>query len=779
MADFKVSREFVDFHLSPPTEKADPKYGQVIAEKMIETVKNGQNNYFNLRNERIDRNRKFGRGQQDMKEFLDLINIDGKESYVNLHMKPPPIAPKFREILIARFMERQERPTVTAVDDVSKKKKQRKKDEAEFRMHMQGEIAELEDGAGMSLEDKTAFTPEDKDELELHFETEDKDIDELRFEKGIWDVLQDGNYPVFKRTSITNIVTDGYTASKIYLDENKRIKYRAVQNQSLIYGYSQLDDFSDCPMIGELKKIKVSEYRTAYGGKEEDIYKMCQASNQAPTTDNISWSDIYISSVYRPYDDSVIEVFDFELRTTNVEMWLKKKDSRGRDIQARIKEAPTKLKDGQEIITKPNMVIYQGVYVVGSQKIVSWKLAENMIKPHHALQNVFGSYVVVMPGNEDMKNMAIVERMENSIVQMTTSLLKMQQLKSQLRPDENSIDISLLSGIDLGQGVIQPFKIIEMYNQTGTLVFNGLASDGETRQNIPVQPMPLSSAMQKMMGLMSDYNFHLQILRDMLGMNEASDGTGVGERTGLQVMNNQIGVSNRATDFIYDAYITLLNGMAERIAILLWWNITRGGSYSDVADKAEIEGKIYDMQITMLPTEGDRQYIEQIVQTALSAGLITFEEAFRIRDMAKTSVKLAQIYLAKYEKKRQQAKMQENQANIQATAQAQQQSNQQTHDNMMLIEQAKNEGKSSLQDLMNQNERTKMLNDLLKAALSSPETAAILGPQKIALMTEALLTNLMGVQQSQVMGNQTDMQNQQMMQQQAQQMMAGAEQPQQ
>lgn len=768
MAESQIPRNLYDFHKSTPAQKSDKQYGKIIAEKMLETVKSGQNSYFSLRNERISRNRQFARGTQDMGEFLDLIGIDGKESYVNLHMKPPPIAPKFVQILVQRFMERQERPTVTAVDDISKKAKQRRKDEAEFRMHMGQDIAELEGAAGIPLEDTTAFTPEDKDDLELHFELEDRGPDEVLYEAGIWDILEDGNYEVFKSAVINSIVKDGFAVAKVYLDENKRIRYKYCQNLSVVYGYSQHDDFHDCTMVGELVKMKVSEFRNKYQVEEKRLFELYSASRQTPTTDNIAWQDDYLTSIYRPYDDVVIEVLDFEFITSDPKIWLKKTNSMGREIMTELKETPKKLKDREEILVKHHSVVYQGVYVVGGREMVSWALAENMIKPHEAMHEVLGSYVIQMPDNEDMKNMAIVERMENSIVQMTTSLLKMQQLKSELRPDEIAINAGMLTNVDLGEGLVQPMKLLNIFTQTGKAIWNQTGPDGIDNNQVPFQPLPMSSAAQKIMMLIQEYNFHLQLLRDMVGLNEASDGTGVGERTGLQVMNNQIGVSNRATDYIYKAYITLLNGVAKRISILLWWNITGGGKHYDyVTAGNDIGSKTYDLQITMLPTDADRQYIESITQTALTAGLISFEEAFRIRDISKKNIKLAQMYLAKYEKKRKQQQMEEAQAGAQANTQQQLASNQQGHQNAMQLKQAEYEGKLNLQDSMNQNDRTRMLSELVKAATSSPETAALLGPQKIAAMTDALLANLIGVQQSQVMGNQTDMQNQQMMQQQA------------
>lgn len=766
MAEFTKSKDLFDFHAAQPREKSDPKYGQIIAEKFLEVAKTGVNNYFTLRNERIERNRNIARGQQDMNEFFDLMKINGKRAFVNLDMKPPPIAPKFVEILIQRFMERDERPTVTAVDDYSQKEKIRKKNEAEFRMRMGGEINELQEAAGIPLEDTDAYTPEDEDDLELYFETEYRPKDELCFEKGIYDVLMDNDLPNLKLKLLHDVVKAGFMVSKVYLDGNKRIKIRKCQPESVVYSYSQMDSFEDCTMIGELVKMKVADIRKQYNIPEDQLFKMYQTSGQSPQVDNIRWKDDWLSAIYRPYDDATIEIFDFELITSDSRIWVKKFDRNGRMVMEQRKDMPANVGDKKEVLAKNIGVVYQGVYAVGCNKMISWKLAENMIKPHHALHEVFGSYVVTMPGNEDMKNMAIVERMENSISQMTVSLLKMQQLKSQLRPDEMAIDVSRLTNINLGDGLLKPFEVQEIFEQTGKAYYNGVGEDGETPQDVPFKPIQMSGAAQKMMALMNDYNFHLQLLRDMVGMNEATDGTGVGERTGNQVMNTQIGVSNRATDFIYGAWITHLNGIAKRIAILLWWNITHKGNYTTVMDSFDIGKKIYDLQISMLPTDADRQFVDGMIQTAITAGIVNFEEVFRLRRIAKTNVKLAEIYLAKYEKKRQRDLAAQSQQNAQANAQQQMASNAQQHQNTIEVKGVELQGKADIQRLLNDSERTKLMGEMLKTILSTPGSAEVIGSERVAMIAQAFTDNLLGVQQKQIVDNMMASQQQQAMMQQ-------------
>ena len=106
------SQLFYEFASASANAKADPAFGKRLADEIINLAKQSGDSYFERRNEVIRLNEMFAMGTQDMREYLDFLNIDGKESYVNLDMTPPDIASPFIERIVARCMERDERPTV-------------------------------------------------------------------------------------------------------------------------------------------------------------------------------------------------------------------------------------------------------------------------------------------------------------------------------------------------------------------------------------------------------------------------------------------------------------------------------------------------------------------------------------------------------------------------------------------------------------------------------------------------------------------------------------------
>jgi hypothetical protein len=84
------NKQLLNFHLGNSKLKRDTAEGLKISKFLQQAYNSG---YFTKRNKKFEKNRKFSRGKQPMAEFLDLLNVDGKEAFVNLDMKAPAIAP--------------------------------------------------------------------------------------------------------------------------------------------------------------------------------------------------------------------------------------------------------------------------------------------------------------------------------------------------------------------------------------------------------------------------------------------------------------------------------------------------------------------------------------------------------------------------------------------------------------------------------------------------------------------------------------------------------------
>lgn len=667
-----INKEILNFHLGNSKLKRDVAEGLKISKFLQRAYNSG---YFNRRNKKFEKNRKFSRGKQPMAEFLDLLNVDGKEAFVNLDMKAPAIAPKFMQVIIGGFMKRDEKVKASAVDPVSVERKKYDREDAEFRMNFGDEIKDMEQTTGVKLVADRQFTPSDYDELELYFGLEYQLPEEILFEKGCDYVFNENGWPVIKRKILEDIAETGMGATKTTVAPNGKIHIRRVVPENSFYGFSQYDDFREVSFLGEVISLKLVDIRNQYPNlKEEDIFKLAQKAKQY--TQSVKWDDRFRYSIDRPYDDWTVDVLDYEIKTIDTMMYQAKTNKFGNLIVERKDKEPVRLGDNKELIKKDMYVIYRGVYVLNSDMMLEWGVAKNMIKPSISknMADAYFSYSIYMHENLDLENMAIPERMETSIRQMTLAHLKIQQLIAKLRPSGLIIDIDSMSDINIGQGkALTPLELQKVYDQTGNIYYKRIKEDGETQNGLPIQEAPNTGSIGQIQELISVYNHYLERLRDEIGVNEYREGAGVNPKLGLGVQQAQIQASNNATDFIYDAYLNIYQQTAFKIALLLYDSVLYGGrQYQDYLNPEAVKGKSFDVKIEVLPDDKERQFVEGMIQTALSAGMIEFEDAFRVRSIQ--NVKLAEMYLTKAKKNKQKAEMEKAQQNSEMNAQAQQQS---------------------------------------------------------------------------------------------------------
>jgi len=73
-----------------------------------------------------------------------------------------------------------------------------------------------------------------------------------------------------------------------------------------------------------------------------------------------------------------------------------------------------------------------------------------------------------------------------------------------------------------------------------------------------------------------------------------------------------------------------------------------------------------------MPDEAEKQFLNSMIQTAISASAIDFEDAFKVKNIK--NYKLAEMYLSKAKRKKMRDDMQKAQQNSEMNAQSQQQS---------------------------------------------------------------------------------------------------------
>ena len=285
--------------------------------------------------------------------------------------------------------------------------------------------------------------------------------------------------------------------------------------------------------------------------------------------------------------------------------------------------------------------------VMGTNIILKWELAKNMVRPKSSSQHAIPNYVAVAPRMYKGVIESLVRRMipYADLIQMTH--LKLQQVIARTVPDGVYIDADGLNEVDLGTGAAyNPEDALRLYFQTGSVIGRSYTQEGDYNQGkVPIQQLTSNSGASKAQMLIGNLNHYLDMIRAVTGLNEARDGTIANSDALVGVQKLAALSSNTATRHILDGslyiYRTLAEALTYRVADILEYAdfkddfVNKIGKYN-VSILGEISDLyIYDFGIfiELSPDEEQKAMLEQNIQMALSKGDINLEDAIDIREI--------------------------------------------------------------------------------------------------------------------------------------------------
>jgi hypothetical protein len=214
---------------------------------------------------------------------------------------------------------------------------------------------------------------------------------------------------------------------------------------------------------------------------------------------------------------------------------------------------------------------------------------------------------------------------------------------------------------------------------------------------VPIQEVSSGSGNNKIQSLISTYNYYLQMIRDVTGLNEARDGSQPSERALVGVQKLAAANSNTATRHIQEGMLAITQYMADSLSLRIsdvleyspmkdaWIQSIGAHDVSILEELSSLHLRDFGIQIELAPDEEERAVLENNIQVALSTGLIDLDDAIDVREVR--NLKTANRVLKLAKKKKFEREQEAQQANIQAQAQANQQNQQMAA--QMEIEKAK------------------------------------------------------------------------------------------
>jgi len=666
-------------------EKLSYDYGLKIA-KAIETEwfneERSSNRYMsNIKD--FHNLRLYARGEQSIQKYKDELSINGDLSYLNLDWKPVPIISKFVDIVVNGIAERTYDIKAFAQDPFSITERTEYMEAIMEDMEMKQFDAEVASDYGIDMRSTEVELPDSPEELQLHMQLNYKQAVELAEEQAL-NVLFEGNdYESIKKRFYYDLTVLGIGAVKTNFNTSEGVTIDYVDPANLVYSYTDSPNFDDIYYVGEVKSIPVNELAKQFPHlTESDLEDIMKNKSYNRNNYNTRYSA-------DKEDNNTIQVLYFNYKTYMNEVYKVKETGTGADKIIPKDDSfnpPEEKEGGYGRMLRSIECLYEGALILGTNKLLKYEMAKNMMRPKSDYTKVKMNYAIVAPRMYDGKIDSLVKRITGFADMIQLTHLKLQQVLSRMVPDGVYLDADGLAEVDLGNGTnYNPQEALNMFFQTGSVIGRSFTSEGDLNPGkIPIQEITSGSGGNKMQALIGNYNYYLQMIRDVTGLNEARDGSMPDKNALVGVQKLAAANSNTATRHILQAGLYLTAETAEclslRISDIIEYSPTRDafiqaiGAHNVATLQEMSELHLYDFGvfIELQPDEEEKAILENNIQMALQQKSIELEDAIDLREIRniKLANSLLKIRRKKKERKDRELQMQNIQAQTQSNAQA-------------------------------------------------------------------------------------------------------------
>jgi len=634
-------------------EKLSYDYGLKVG-KAIETEwfnNNRSSNRFRNNYNNFHKLRLYARGEQSIQKYKDELSINGDLSYLNLDWTPVPIIPKFVDIVVNGMADRMYDIKAFSQDPYGVEKRTEYMESIlnDMRSQKFNEYAKSAFNIDLYETNKNNL-PSTEEELKLHMQLTYKQSVELAEEQAINVLMQGNNYELIRKRFYYDLTVLGIGCVKTSFNTSEGVTIDYVDPANLVYSYTDSPYFDDIYYVGEVKSIPVNELAKQFPHlTEADLEDIMKNKSYNRNNYNTRYSA-------GKEDNNTIQVLYFNYKTYMNEVYKVKETGTGAEkIIAKDDgfNPPQNMEGGYSRLIRSIECLYDGAMVLGANKLLKWEMADNMLRPKSDYTKVKMNYAIVAPRMYDGKIESLVGRITGFADMIQLTHLKLQQVMSRMVPDGVYLDADGLAEIDLGNGTnYNPQEALNMFFQTGSVIGRSFTQEGDMNPGkVPIQEITSGNGGNKMQALIGTYNYYLQMIRDVTGLNEARDGSMPDKDTLVGVQKLAAANSNTATRHVLQAGLFLTAEVAEclslRISDILEYSPTADafiqaiGSHNVATLDEMKELHLYDFGIflELMPDDEEKAILENNIQMALQQQNIELEDAIDLREIK--NIKLA------------------------------------------------------------------------------------------------------------------------------------------
>ena len=662
-------------------EKISYEYGLKVAqaiegewfdeENQTTRYTHARNNFHNLR--------LYARGEQSIQKYKDELSINGDLSYLNLDWKPVPIISKFVDIVVNGIAERTYDIKAYSQDPFGVSKRTDYMNKIMSDMRSRDLKSLVKDKFGLDLFHGDAnLLPDSQEELDLHMQLNYKQAVEIAEEQALNVLLEGNDYELTKKRFYYDLTVLGIGSVKTSFNTSEGVTVDYVDPANLVYSHTDSPYFEDIYYVGEVKTIPINELIKQFPHLTESDLEEIQKRGKSG---NYKWEN----KRYKEGDNdkNTVDILYFNYKTYMSEVYKLKEIASG--AEKAIEKDDSFDPEENENFTKESRkieVLYEGALILGTDKLLKWEMAKNMMRPKSDFTKVKMNYAIVAPRMYEGRIDSLVKRITGFADMIQLTHLKLQQVMSRMTPDGVYLDADGLAEIDLGNGTnYNPQEALNMFFQTGSVIGRSFTSDGDMNPGkIHIQEIKSGAGGAKLQSLIGNYNYYLQMIRDVTGLNEARDAANPDPKSLVGVQKMAAANSNTATRHILQGGLFLTQEVCDclslRISDIIEYSPTKDAfvqaigahNVATLTEMSQLHLYDFGIFIELSPDEEEKAMLENNIQVAISQQNIELEDAIDLREIK--NIKLANQLLKIRRKKKIKRDQEIQQQNMQAQAEA-------------------------------------------------------------------------------------------------------------
>ena len=437
-----VINSFFPSQIASDQEKMSSDYGLRVGRAIQDEwfKSDSGTNRFRSNQNTFHRLRLYARGEQGIQKYKDELSINGDLSYLNLDWKPVPIIPKFVDIVVNGISERVFDVKAYSQDPygVAKRTKYMNSLIRDMQTKELNEFAQQNFGINM-FENKPEMLPESQEELELHMQLSYKQGVELAEEQAINTLLTGNHYDLTKKRITYDLTVLGIGAVKNSFTKSEGVKVDYVDPANLVWSYTDSPYFDDIYYCGEIKSVPINELKKQFPElSDSDLEQISKQGYQ-----NNGFYDRTLTN-YDTSDSNTVQILYFNYKTYMNEVYKLKETATGADkiiMKDDTFDPPTEVLEARfGKLSKVLEVLYEGVLVLGTDYLLKWEMAKNMIRPKSDYTKVMMNYSIVAPRMYKGRIESLVSRITGFADMIQLTHLKLQQVMSRMVPDGVYLD---------------------------------------------------------------------------------------------------------------------------------------------------------------------------------------------------------------------------------------------------------------------------------------------------------------------------------------------------